>query len=123
MYIQGKKNNGMPVVPDSSNFYYAGFAPDVKRVLNETGVKVIDSAGKSEWALMYSNNYQPVVRAVPSVQVTMPDLRNMTLKDAIYELENKNLKVVVKGKGRVVAQDITPGSVIRKNLTVTLLLN
>ena len=53
----------------------------------------------------------------------MPDLNRMTLKDALYELENRNIKVIVKGRGKVVAQDVAPGSIVKKNQTVTLLLN
>jgi cell division protein FtsI (penicillin-binding protein 3) len=47
----------------------------------------------------------------------------MTLKDALYLLENMNVKVVTKGRGKVVAQDILPGTTINKNQTITLLLN
>jgi cell division protein FtsI (penicillin-binding protein 3) len=34
-----------------------------------------------------------------------------------------NIKVAVKGRGKVVAQDVLPGTAIQKNQTVTLLLN
>jgi cell division protein FtsI (penicillin-binding protein 3) len=54
---------------------------------------------------------------------TMPDVKNMTVKDALYLLENMHMKVVVKGRGKVVAQDVLPGTTINKNQTVTLLLN
>jgi cell division protein FtsI (penicillin-binding protein 3) len=123
MYVKGKKNGMFPLVPDSSLYQYAGYTPDVRKVLDEAAVRAKDSAKQNEWTLLYSNNYQPVMKAVPSTKVTMPNLVDMTLKDALYELENKNLKVVVKGRGKVVAQDITPGSVIRKNQMVTILLN
>ena len=53
----------------------------------------------------------------------MPDVKKMTLKDALYLLESMNLKVAIKGKGKVVAQDILPGTSIKKNQTVTLLLD
>jgi hypothetical protein len=33
------------------------------------------------------------------------------------------MKVIVKGRGKVVAQDIAPGAAISKDQTVTLLLN
>jgi cell division protein FtsI (penicillin-binding protein 3) len=52
----------------------------------------------------------------------MPDVRSMTLKDALYLLESKGLKVATKGKGKVLMQDITPGTTITKAQTVTLLL-
>lgn len=123
LYVKGKKNGLLPTLPDSSLYHYAGYTPDVRKVLDVAAVKAKDSARQHEWTLLYSNNYQPVLKAVPSTKVTMPNLLNMTLKDALYELENKNLKVVVKGRGKVVAQDITPGSVIRKNQLVNILLN
>ena len=47
----------------------------------------------------------------------------MTLKDALYLLENMDMNVLVRGKGKVVAQDVAPGAAISKNQTVTLLLN
>jgi len=53
----------------------------------------------------------------------MPDLKHMTLKDALYLLENLDLHVAVKGRGKVVAQDVLPGTPVRKKQTITLLLN
>lgn len=53
----------------------------------------------------------------------MPDVSAMTLKDALYLLESLQLDVKVKGRGKVVAQDILPGAPVKKNQTVTLLLN
>ncbi|MFL5787203.1 MAG: PASTA domain-containing protein [Flavisolibacter sp.] len=53
----------------------------------------------------------------------MPDVRSMTLKDAVYLLENMNMKVALSGRGKVVAQDVLPGTLINKNQTVTILLN
>jgi len=47
----------------------------------------------------------------------------MTLKDALYLLENMDIRVLTKGRGKVVAQDVLPGTAINKNQTVTLLLN
>jgi cell division protein FtsI (penicillin-binding protein 3) len=63
------------------------------------------------------------VKALPDSKNIMPDLSHLTLKDALYEMENRNLKVAVRGRGKVVAQDILPGTPISKNQTVTLLLN
>lgn len=40
----------------------------------------------------------------------VPDVGGMTLRDAIYLLENKGLKVRIEGHGRVVKQSIWPGS-------------
>ncbi|MES2882969.1 MAG: penicillin-binding protein [Bacteroidota bacterium] len=123
MFVKGKKNGAMPVVTDSSLFRYAGNTEDVQEVLQTLNVKTLDSAQKAEWSAMYANNHRPVLKGLPALQYTMPNLKQMTLKDALYEMENKNIKVLVRGRGKVVAQDIEPGSVITKKTLVTLLLN
>jgi cell division protein FtsI (penicillin-binding protein 3) len=53
----------------------------------------------------------------------MPDVRYMTLRDALYVLENMNLKVTVQGRGKVLMQDVLPGASINKDQRITLLLN
>jgi len=123
MYVQGKKGMAMPVKPDSSLFTYAGYTPDVREVFEQVNVKPVDSAKKANWSVVYSNNYKPVMKSIAAAKNSMPDVSHMTLKDALYELESRNLKVVVRGRGKVVAQDVAPGSAIAKNQTVTLLLN
>ena len=123
MYVQGKKGQPVPVAPDSSDFRFAGLTTDVRKVFEEVNVRPVDSAATSEWSLVYSNNYKPVVKPIAAGKNIMPDLSRMTLKDALYQMESRNVKVIVKGRGKVVAQDIMPGSLISKNATVTVLLN
>jgi cell division protein FtsI (penicillin-binding protein 3) len=123
MYVQGKKTMAMPVAPDSLMFAYAGYTTDVRKVFQQVGVKPLDSTRKNNWSLVFSDNYRLVIKPIPVSKNIMPDLSHMTLKDALYEMENRSLKVVVKGRGKVVAQDIAPGSTISKNQTVTVLLN
>ena len=53
----------------------------------------------------------------------MPSVINMTLKDALYLLESKDVSVLIKGRGKVVAQTIAPGADIVKNQKITLILN
>lgn len=122
-YVQGKKTRPLQLVIDSSSYQYAGYTPDVKNVFNTLGINHIDSSYKNNWSRIYNNNYRPVVKAETISKNTMPGLKNMTLKDALYLLENMNVKVVVKGRGKIVAQDVLPGTSINKNQTVTLLLN
>lgn len=122
-FVKGKKPRPFQLVRDSSGYYYAGYTPDIKKVFGEVNVHAVDSAGQNNWSTVYQQQYKPVVKANNVDRNVMPDVRNMTLKDALYLLENMNLKVAVKGRGRVVAQDIPAGMTIGKNKTVTLLLN
>jgi cell division protein FtsI (penicillin-binding protein 3) len=121
-YVHGKKSRPMDVPADSSNYTYAGYTNDVENVLNGLNVKHVDSA-KAGWSTVYNNNYLPVIKEEVIQKNTMPDMKNMTMKDALYLLENRNIKVVLRGRGKVVAQDILPGTTVIKNQTVTLLLN
>jgi len=109
-------------VSDSSFFAYNGLAADMKEVLNQLNTRFSDSASGT-WGMLYSNNYAPVLRNDNVTDNVMPDLRNMTIKDALFLLENHNMKVRVQGKGKVIAQDILPGTAVLKNQTVKLLLN
>jgi len=52
----------------------------------------------------------------------MPDVTGMSLKDAVYILENSGLQVTVQGKGKVHVQSITPGTAITKGQNITLQL-
>ena len=122
-YVQSKNTAPIPLIADSSLYEYAGYTPDVTSVFKTLNVNHIDSSGTNSWSWIYSNNYKPVVKAEVVSKNTMPDVRSMTMKDALYLLENMNMKVIVKGRGKVVAQDVLAGTVINKNQTVTLLLN
>jgi cell division protein FtsI (penicillin-binding protein 3) len=53
----------------------------------------------------------------------MPVLSGMGLKDAVYLCENLGLKVIVKGKGKVVKQSIESGQNLKKGQVVNIQLN
>lgn len=123
-YVKGKKYGGAQVVRDSSSYIYAGTREDVQQVMNEINMSYADSTDKnSTLSEVHSYNYSPVAKTIANAKNLMPDVRYMTLKDALYILENKKVKVMVKGKGKVVVQDVLPGTPITKNTTVTILLN
>lgn len=112
------------VIPDSSSYIYSGSREEMQQVLQALNVKYIDSMSKgASLSEVHEQNYRPVAKALPETKSTMPDVRYMTLRDALFALENRKVKVTVKGKGRVVAQDVLPGTPITKNTTVTILLN
>ena len=52
----------------------------------------------------------------------IPDVLGMTLRDAIFLLENHGLQVAHKGSGRITAQSILPGQKILKGSRITLTL-
>lgn len=50
----------------------------------------------------------------------VPDLSGMGLKDALYVAGNSGLKVVVRGRGKVVMQSLAPGTIVQKGLPITI---
>jgi cell division protein FtsI (penicillin-binding protein 3) len=82
-----------------------------------------DSSGTDEWSRVYPYNYRPVLNKQTIARQVMPDLKGMGLKDALYLLENMNMKVFVKGRGRVVSQSIHAGVNYSKNQPITIQLN
>lgn len=108
---------------DSSGFYYAGDAKEVKQVLNALSITYVDSAGNNGWSSMYSSNNTAVVNTRYVAKNTMPNVKGMGLKDALYLLETMNMKVVAKGSGRVAVQSIEPGAAVNKNQLIKIELN
>lgn len=118
MYVQKKQPGNYTVRPDSSNYYYAGNTNDIRNVYNGLNMRYNDSAGQKEWSAVYPYNYQPVVKEKNVQGKAMPDVRGMGLKDALYLLENMGMKVVIKGRGKIITQSIPAGSAIMKGFTV-----
>ncbi len=123
MYVE-KKNPSMYVAKkDSSNFFYAGYANDIKNVFKAMNIPYRDSVAQNGWATVYANNYQPVMKTTTVRRQVMPNVRGMGLKDAIYLLENMGLKVAARGRGKISMQSVAPGTALAKGITVILELS
>jgi len=109
--------------PDSGAYYFSGYTASMKEVFNTLQFTYHDSAGQNEWSRVYPYQYRPVINKQTVTGKVMPDLKGMGLKDALYLLENMNLKVLVKGRGRVVSQSVEPGISYSKNQPVVIQLN
>jgi cell division protein FtsI (penicillin-binding protein 3) len=108
---------------DSSGFYYAGETSDMKFLLNKMKTSYLDSTADSEWSSLYAANYQPVMNGRNMMKQLVPNVKGMGLRDALYMLEGKQLRVLSKGKGKVVRQSPEAGTPYLKNQQVTIELN
>ncbi|MDP4147852.1 MAG: penicillin-binding protein [Bacteroidota bacterium] len=122
--------NPVPVMPalqrDSTPFYYAGPRGEIQQVMKAFDMSYRDSAGNNEWAMLYSGRtgqIEPVLNSESLPRMEMPDVRGMGLKDALYLLESRNIRVVPSGRGKVSGQSIAAGTALQKNETVTIRLN
>ncbi|HXB06537.1 MAG TPA: penicillin-binding protein [Puia sp.] len=86
----------------------------------EQGLDYADSAGTAGRDQLYAVVTGP---ALPANRQSVPDVKGMGLKDALYVLESVDLKVAVRGSGRVRAQSIEPGSPLQKKETIFIQLD
>lgn len=122
-YVQRRKSAPLVVVPDSVGHSYGGYIPDIKNVLDAVNIRYKDSAKTSEMGVMNVAANSSTIKAREETPKKVPDVRNMTIREAVYILENLNIKVIIKGRGKVIMQDLAPGTPIAKGQFVTLLLN
>lgn len=108
---------------DSIGYYYAGNTKDIRHVLKMLNMPYMDSASAGSWSSMYANDNRLVVHARPVGKNAVPNVKGMGLKDALYLLEKLHVKVIVKGKGRVVSQSVELGTLLAGNQTVSIELN
>jgi len=63
-----------------------------------------------------------IVRTSDADLRTMPDVRGMGLKEALFLLESRGLQVAFTGKGAVCEQSIAPGTTVERGRGVTIRL-
>ncbi|MFI5133260.1 MAG: penicillin-binding protein [Chitinophagales bacterium] len=123
MYVEKKNAPSYAAVKDSVAYFYAGNSGDIKNVYRMLNMGYTDSSLQNTWSKVYASNYQPMMKPNEIKQQTMPNVKGMGLKDALYLLENMGLHVVPSGKGKVMGQSLEAGSSITKGLTVYLQLS
>lgn len=101
----------------------AGKVDELQLLCNRFGISNhVDGEAEEMW--VKSNPINRAIHWKPNkVEAPIvPDVLGMTLRDALYVLENKGLRVVYRGKGRVKGQSVSPGTPIGNAQTVNLVL-
>ncbi len=98
-----------------------GYAYDFRQILSWLHVNE-GFDDNEEWVALNAHGKSASHEAIKTYQYTMPEVRGMGLRDAMYLLETSGLKVKVNGAGKVVTQSITPGQAIIEGTYVTIQL-
>jgi cell division protein FtsI (penicillin-binding protein 3) len=124
-YLSRKKFIG-PVLNDSAQYKYYGMKGELASIFSRLDLPFTDSAIGGYWRSVALKSNAATLD-VPANTVTSafitPTVIGMGLKDAVYLLENKGLKVVATGRGRVFNQSLLAGTIFKKGQTVTISLN
>jgi cell division protein FtsI (penicillin-binding protein 3) len=89
----------------------------------DQGIDYADSAGSVNGNALIASAPPPIPNRQATGQRTVPDVKGMGLKDALYTLESMDLKVAVRGSGKVRAQSLEPGSPMQKKETILIQLD
>lgn len=98
-----------------------GVKDELAYVLDYLDIPIHEETQK-DWAVLKGESDTLNLYGRTIIEDMVPNVVGMGLRDALYILENKGLKVVVSGAGRVVNQSILPGTRIRSQ-TIRLRLN
>mgnify|MGYP002623319575 CR=1 FL=1 len=99
-------------------------------VLNHLGYHVSNgwsgahSFGNPIWGTVTDNrkNTLSLVKSNTTQRSVVPDVKGMGARDAVYLMENRGIKVLLYGRGKVVEQSIPAGNAIKKSMVCKLKL-
>ena len=103
----------------------AGIKTDMASIFKYLNIPFVDSAVSGAWRKMMlkSNAATLAVAANAPVDNIVPDVTGLGLKDAVYLLENKGLKLSMNGRGKVINQLPAAGTNYTKGQKIILWLN
>jgi cell division protein FtsI (penicillin-binding protein 3) len=102
-------------------YIQAGMADELQLICNTFGLSNHYN-GEERWVKSSVANLSISWKPNKVEIQKVPDVRGMTLKDALYVLENKGLNVQYTGRGRVKNQSIAAGSPLPKNGVIKVIL-
>ncbi len=104
--------------PETGNGYRADIN-EVLRDLNVRNRRTVDD----EWVVTRESGDTVSLSGVKLEKGLVPDVRGMTLRDAMYLLENSGLRVRYTGRGKVIRQSPQHGARYTEGSVVSLQLN
>jgi len=121
--ISKKKTNGTAQKSDSLSWEVKGWQSDLAAVVNHFQLPAEpEKEEDSEWGELMSAGGKTTMAnwKVDSGKSTMPDLRGVGIKDALYLMENKGCRVKVIGNGKLIEQSIPPGAPLKRGSGLVL---
>ncbi len=118
--------NNASFTTDSITNTAMGLKNDMRSILGFLHIPYNDAATSGSWrnlALLQNNGTMNPAPSDEYASAILPDMKGMGLKDAVFFLENKGLKIAVQGRGKVISQSLPAGTNINKGQKITLFLN
>lgn len=117
-YKPEKKEDVKGLAPEAGN----GYRTDINEVLRNLRVRYKRTAD-DDWVATRESGDTIRLAGVKVEKGLVPDVRGMSLRDAIYLLENSGIRVRYNGKGRVLRQSPEHGARYYNGTVVSLDMN
>lgn len=98
----------------------AGQMDEIRHVMNELGVANKLEGDEAEWGQTRRFDKSMEVNKRTVIKNLVPNVVGMSLKDALYLLENAGLKVQAVGTGKIRKQSMPPGTRIYRGSTLVI---
>ena len=118
IYKPETKDNIKPSAPDAGN----GYRADINEVLKNLDIKYRRTAD-DDWVVTRESGDTVSLSGLKMQPGLVPDVRGMSLRDAVYLLENNGLRVKISGKGKVLRQFPEHGARYNEETIVSLEMN
>lgn len=114
--INQKENLAVSRIPYAKDGYYA----DHQKIYQTLNIKTEAETQNSKWVKVATGDKAVKIYNKKVAPIYVPDVTGMSIKDAIYLLENQGMRVEFTGSGMVKKQSITPGEKIVKGKKIEL---
>lgn len=116
-------NSSKKIIAENFSEKYKGYHTDMTIVGKSMAVKNISTDDDAEWIEAKKQEDKTIANTIKYNEKTIPDVTGMGLRDALYLLESKGLKVKVVGKGVVKKQSLQAGNTIEKGQEIIIELS
>lgn len=106
--------NVFPYFPEGKSGNYKA----LQAVLSDLNLPV--NGQTADWVKTFAGEKTMRVEPLTVEKHNVPDLQGMGAKDALYLLGQMGLKVQIAGKGKVVSQNLLPGTAVSKGQTILI---
>ena len=117
-YKPENKEDIKPGAPEVGN----GYRADINEVLKNLDVRYRRTSDE-DWVATRENGDTVSLSGLKIQSGLVPDVRGMSLRDAVYLLENKGIRVQVSGRGKVLRQSPEHGARYNEGTVISLEMN
>ncbi len=110
---------------DTNSYILYGLKSDLHQITSIFQFQSTDAGEAGDWKTMQlkGNKAELISSSVLPAEGTVPDVRGLGLKDAVYLLENLGLKVIASGRGKVIIQSLAQNENFSKGQLIKIELN